>query len=79
MDERQATLAAAIRLGLIFSTIAALAAVALQSLGDVSTARLVVSVIVVGFAISWVRTGRVARSGTATPRVTVAPLRQSIG
>lgn len=62
MDVRRTTYGAAVRLALIFSAVSALAAVALQSFGEVSTTRLVIAVAVVGFATSWVQTGRVART-----------------
>jgi hypothetical protein len=62
MDERRTTYGATIRLALIFSTAAALAAIALQSIGHVSTTRLVIAVAVVGFVTSWVQTGRLART-----------------
>ncbi len=65
MEERRTTYGAAVRLALIFSTVAALAAMALQSIGDVSTTRLVVAVAVVGFVTSWVQTGRIARTTPA--------------
>lgn len=80
MHERRMTHGATVRLALIFSVVAALAAMALQSIGDVSTIRLVVAVIVIGFVTSWVHTGRVARTAPATTRhrVTVMPMRQPI-
>ena len=62
MEERRTIYGAAVRLALIFSTVAALAAVTLQSIGEVSTTRLVVAVAVVGFTTSWIQTGRVART-----------------
>jgi hypothetical protein len=81
MQERRTTYGATVRLALIFSAVAALAAMALKSVGDVSTARLVVAVVVIGFVASWVQTGRVARTAphTARHRVTVMPMRQPIG
>ncbi len=65
MDERRTTYGATVRLALIFSVVAALVAIALQSIGDVSTIRLVIAVAVVGFVTSWVQTGRLARSASA--------------
>ncbi|MDW3213530.1 MAG: hypothetical protein R8G01_06015 [Ilumatobacteraceae bacterium] len=65
MEVRRTTYAAAIRLALVLSTVAVLAAVALQSIGEVSTTRFVIAVAVVGFVTSWVQTGRIAR--TAAP------------
>ena len=62
MEERRTTYGAAVRLALVFSTVAALVAVTLQSIGEVSTTRLVVAVAIVGFTTSWVQTGRLART-----------------
>lgn len=78
MDERRTTYGAAVRLALIFSTVAALVAIALQSIGDVSTTRLVITVAVVGFATSWVQTGRIARTSTSASGVTVMSMHQPI-
>lgn len=73
MDERRTTYGATVRLALIFSIAAALVAIALQSVGDVSTTRLVIAVAVVGFVASWVQTGRLART---TP--TAYPVRSTL-
>ncbi len=84
MEIRRATYGAAVRLALVFSTVAAAVAVALDAVGEVSTTRMLVAVGVIGFATSWVQTGRVARTFEARPmrpthRVTVMPLRHPIG
>ncbi len=81
MHERRTTYGVAVRLALVFSTVAALTAMALHSIGGVPTSRLLVAVVVIGFVTSWVQTGRVARAAaTPTPRrVTVMPLRQPVG
>lgn len=84
MDERRATYGAAVRLAVIFSTVAALAAITLQSFGDISTLRFVAAVAVVGFLTSWVRTGRVARSAhlsamSTTHRSTMMSTHHPIG
>ena len=81
MHERRTTYGAAVRLALIFSTVAALAAMALHSIGGVSTPRLLVAVVVIGFTTSWVQTGRIARTAPVPTvrRVAVMPLRQPIG
>lgn len=50
--------AAAVRLGLVVSAVAAAIAVALTAFGDVSQTALVIAVIVVGFIVSWIHTGR---------------------
>jgi len=81
MEIRRATYGAAVRLALVFSALAALVAVTLDLVGEVSTTRLVFTVAVIGFATSWVQTGRVTRAVIDQPahRVTVMPLRQPIG
>ena len=81
MHERRMTYGATVRLGLVFSAVAAVVAMTLRSIGDVSTFRLVVAVAVIGFVTSWIQTGRVARTvpATARRRVTVMPIRQPIG
>lgn len=50
--------AAAVRLGLVVSAVAAAVAVAISAFGDVSQTALVIAVIVVGFVVSWIHTGR---------------------
>jgi hypothetical protein len=62
MEVRRATYGAAIRLALVFSVVAAVAALTLDAIGDVSTSRMLVAVVAVGFTTSWVQTGRVAAS-----------------
>jgi len=47
-----------IQLGALVSVLGAIAAIALSTIADVSTSAVVLAVIVVGFAASWVRTGR---------------------
>ena len=81
MYERRTTYGAAVRLALIFSAVAALTAMALQSMGGVSTPRLLVAVVVVGFSTSWVQTGRIARTApvSAAHRVSVMSVRQPVG
>lgn len=59
---RRATFEAAFRLALAISAIAALSAVLLSAVGEVSTMRMVLSVAVAAFSASWVHTGRVQRS-----------------
>lgn len=54
------TWTAAIRLGLVVSAVAAAIAVALTAFGDVSQTALVIAVIVVGFVVSWIHSGRTA-------------------
>jgi len=61
MDARRTTWEVAIRLAATLSVAACLVAMALESLG-VARPVIVLAVIVVGFAASWIRTGQVARS-----------------
>jgi hypothetical protein len=61
------------RLATVLSVAAAMVALTLEALGDVSTAPLVGAVALVGFCISWVQTGRITRSvearfGASGPR-----------
>ena len=61
MDVRRDMYVAAVRLALVLSLGAVLLAVALQSVGGLSTPRFVSAVAVVGFVTSWMVTGRVER------------------
>lgn len=67
MEIRRATLGAAIRLAIAFSAMAAIVTVALDAVADVSVIGMVTVVSVVGFATSWVQTGRVSRTVAARP------------
>lgn len=80
MDIRRATYGAAVRLAIVFSTIATAIALGLDAVGDVSPTALVLTVMIVGFVTSWVRTGRVARSAAraSSHRMVVVPLRHPI-
>lgn len=49
------------KLAVTISIVAALAAVLVSAAGDVPQAAIVLPVIVVGFATSWIQTGRVRR------------------
>lgn len=53
-----ATWASTLRLALVVSSIAAIVAAGLHAVADVSTTAVVLTVIVVAFATSWVRSGR---------------------
>ncbi len=59
---RRATFGAALRLAVAISAIAALSAMLLSAVGEVSTTRMVTSVAIVAFVASWIQTGRVQRS-----------------
>jgi hypothetical protein len=63
MELRRRTWIAALKLALVISTVAALAAIIVSSIGEVRPVAIVLPVIVVGFATSWVQTGRVRRDG----------------
>jgi hypothetical protein len=65
MELRRRTWAAALRLAVVVSILGALIAVAASTVGDVAQAAIVIPVIVVGFAASWVQTGRVRRGAAA--------------
>lgn len=82
MEIRRDTFGAAVRLAFVLSTMAALATVLIDSIGDVSPTLLASVVAGVGFAASWVITGRSATRSMATVRrhrVTVVPLRHPVG
>ncbi len=61
MELRRRTWSAAIQLAVVVSLVAVLLAVAISALGDVPQAAVVVPVILVAFAASWIRTGQVRR------------------
>ena len=61
MGNRREMFAAAIRLAFIVSAVAAVLAVVLEAIGELSTARFVSFVFVIGLISSWTVTGRVAR------------------
>lgn len=69
MDLHRRTWIAALKLALVISVAAAVTAVVLSSLGEVPAAAIVVPVVVVAFASSWVQTGRVRRQGFVDPAV----------
>jgi hypothetical protein len=58
------TLTATVWLGAKLSVVAAVLAVVLPLLGDVSQAALVTAVATAAFTASWVQTGRLERGGT---------------
>jgi hypothetical protein len=81
MEIRRATFGAAVRLAIVLSTVAAVLALGIDAVGNVSTTAMVSTVAVIGFVTSWVLTGRVARAVPAAPhhRVAVIRLRQPVG
>ena len=60
MELRRQTWATAIRVAIVLSVVAAVAAIAAAAV-DVPQVAIVLTVIVVAFAVSWVSTGRVSR------------------
>ena len=70
MENRRQTWIAAIRLAFVISAVAALASVALSMIGHISDSIIVIAVVVVAFAASWVQTGRV-QAGSAPAHVAV--------
>jgi hypothetical protein len=77
MEMRRSTWEATIRLAIALSTIAAVAAMTVSAVGDVSEAVIVLSVIVIGFVTSWVRTGHPAPREITTHRVARVPVRRA--
>ena len=61
MGNRREMYAAAVRLAFVLSVVAAVLALALDAVGELSPARFVTFVFVVGLISSWTVTGRVAR------------------
>jgi hypothetical protein len=61
VELRRRTWAAALRLAVVVSVLGAVVAVAASMFGDVAQVTIVLPVIVIGFALSWVQTGRVQR------------------
>jgi L-asparagine transporter-like permease len=69
MDRRQAMFETAIRVAVVLSALAVVLTVVLDAVGQVSPARLVTSVTVIGFVWSWIATGRATQEieTAATP------------
>jgi hypothetical protein len=65
LDHR--TWIAAVKLALVASAIASIFAIGMSSFGDVPHAVIVLPVIVIAFAASWVRTGRVREQPVTPP------------
>jgi hypothetical protein len=81
MNTRRATFGAAVRLGFVLSTVAALLVLVIESIGDVTPAAMAATVAAVAFVTSWSLTGRVARTVPVASRhrVSVVHLRQPVG
>lgn len=62
MELRRTHWAAAFKLAAVVSAVAVAIALAVSAFGDVSQTAVVIGVIVVGFVISWVQTGRTPRN-----------------
>jgi hypothetical protein len=69
MEISRRTWIAAVKLAVVMSIVAALAAVTVASIGNVSDTTIVASVAIVAFAVSWVQTGRVRRNAAAPVNV----------
>jgi hypothetical protein len=61
VELRRRTWVAALRLAVVVSVIGAVFAIGASMMGGVAQAVIVIPVIVIGFAASWVQTGRVQR------------------
>jgi len=81
MNTRRELFGAAVRLGIVLSTVAAFLTLFISALGDVSPAAMAGTVAAVGFVTSWVLTGRVAHPAPVRSqhRVSVVHLRQPVG
>lgn len=81
MNTRRELFGAAVRLGVVLSTIAAVVTLIVSSIGDVSPAAMAGTVAAVGFVTSWVLTGRLAQPAQlrSQHRVSVVHLRQPVG
>jgi hypothetical protein len=69
----------ATRLAIALSVLAAVAAVTLEAIGDVSPVTLVLTVAAIGFVTSWVMTGRVQQPQAIRHRVSVIPISDRVG
>lgn len=78
MEHGRSTWRAAIPLAITWSVLAAAAAMALAAVGAVSDTVIVLGVIVVGFGLSWARTGHAATREIASHRVARVPVHRSL-
>ena len=67
MDISHRSWIAAVKLAVLISTVAAMVAVAMSTLGQVPDIAIVAIVAVVAFAASWVQTGRVREAAVSMP------------
>ena len=58
MDLRRTHWQAAVRLAVVVSAVAVAVTLALAAFGDISQTAMVIAVIVVGFVVSWIHSGR---------------------
>ena len=79
MEISRGTWVAAIKLAAMFSVVAAVLTLGLTAIGDISPVALIASVVIVGFATSWVVTGRATHASHSPHRVAVVPLRHHVG
>ncbi len=81
MDIGRTNFRAAIKLAAAFSVVAALLALGVDAIGGVSQTAVVLGVIIVGFVVSLVQTGRSSPAGghTSHHRLTAVPLRHGVG
>lgn len=75
MEPRRSTWRAAIPLAITWSVIAAATAIIARSIGDISQTVIVLSVIVIGFVASWVRTGHTEPRELPAHRAVRVPVR----
>jgi hypothetical protein len=77
VEPNRGTWSEALKLAVVISVVAAVAAVTVRAVGDVPQAVIVLPVILIAFTLSWIQTGRVRRldlddhavpSGDATRR-----------
>lgn len=71
VDVERRTWNEAVKLAVLISIVAGLAAVVVSAAGSIPQAAIVLPVIVVAFAASWIQTGRVRRE--AAPAKLIAP------
>ncbi len=72
MEVTRRTWIAAIKLAVVISTIAALVAVVVSTIGNVPDTAIVAGVAIVAFVASWVQTGRVRSAGVPSRiRITI--------